>query len=153
MNSMTHGLVRRSRRDSCPGAQRGFTLLELMIVVLIISVLAAIAISSYGYAVRKTRRGAAQGCLTENAQYMERFYTTNMAFNQTTGGTAVALPTCSTDVTKYYTISFAAGEPTATTYKIQAVPSATGGQTKDTTCGTMTINQVGTKTPSTAGCW
>ena len=67
----------------------GFTLIEVMIVVAVIGILAAIAYPSYQESVTKTRRSAAQGCLVEMAQFMERFYTTNMRYDQTAAGVAV----------------------------------------------------------------
>lgn len=142
----------KTRRGYVPGRERGFTLLELMIVVAVIAVLAVTAISSYEYAMRKSRRATAQGCLMEASQYMERFYTTNLRYDQTTDATPVAVRTpaqvCSSESQRFYTMSFV-GTVGQTTYTIQAAP--TGKQTKDS-CGTMTINQTGVKTPAT-GCW
>lgn len=129
-------------------SHRGFTLIEVMIVVAIVAILAAVAYPSYIQSVTKTRRTAAQGCLVEMAQFMERFYTTNMRYDQTaaTPPVAVALanPTCRADMAAFYTFSFAAGQPTQSTYTIQAVPQ--GGQaTADVGCGTLTLTQAGTK--------
>lgn len=124
--------------------QSGFTLLELMITVGIVAILAALALSGYDFATRKTRRAAAQGCLTEAAQAMERHYTTTMTY------AGAAIPACSADVTPYYAVGFAIGQPTATTYALQAVPL--GGQARDS-CGTMSVNQLARKTPTTQGCW
>lgn len=135
----------------------GFTLLELMVTVTIIAVLAAIAYPAYQDQVMKTRRSAAAACLTEVSQFMERFYTTNLRYNTTTGGVAVAIPVlqCRTDSAAHYTISFS-GNPTATAYTVQAVPQ--GAQaTRDTKCGTLTLNHAGAKTKSGTGtvteCW
>ncbi|MFT3806031.1 type IV pilin protein [Arenimonas sp.] len=144
--------MKRERRGFVPGRERGFTLLELMIVVTVIAVLAVIAISSYEYAMRKSRRATAQGCLMEASQYMERFYATNLRYDQTNAATPVAVNApstiCSSDSQRFYDVSFV-GSVTQTTYTIQIVPQ--GKQAKDS-CGTMTVNQTGTKTPAT-GCW
>jgi type IV pilus assembly protein PilE len=122
----------------------GFTLIELAITCLVVAILAAMAVASYEYATVKARRGSAQACLTESAQFMERYYTTNMSYAGAT------LPACSTDVTAHYDIGFSAG-PTAGTFTVQAAPK--GRQAvAETVCGTMTIDQVGRKTP-TANCW
>lgn len=133
------------------GVSSGFTLIELMVTVAIVGILIAIALPSYQFAMTKTRRGAAKGCLQEDAQFMERFHTTNMKYD-----TAV-LPACSSDVTPYYTVGFAAGQPTASTFIVQAVPIA--ATQPDSTCGTMSIDQVGTKkagdnsAATIATCW
>ncbi len=137
---------------------RGFSLIELMIVVSVISILAAIAYPAYMDSVTKTRRAAAAGCLMELSQFMERFYTINMRYDQDTSGTAIALPntSCMSSQQDFYTYSFS-GAVANSTYTIQAVPQ--GGQaTRDTKCATLTINQTGTKTKSgsaaaVSDCW
>ncbi|MBX3712831.1 MAG: type IV pilin protein [Lysobacter sp.] len=124
----------------------GFTLVEMVIVVLIISVLAAIAYPAYQNHVIKTRREAAKACLMEMQQFMERFYTTNLRYDQTVpGGAAVALPPCQagTDVTNHYQVALD-GAPTRTTYRLRAVPQGRQA-TVDTYCGTMSINNQGGK--------
>ncbi len=54
---------------------KGFTLMELMIVVAIVALLAAIAYPSYQESVHKSRRGVGQGALIGLASAMQRFYT------------------------------------------------------------------------------
>lgn len=149
--------TQKQRRGSRPGHQYGFTLLELMIVVTVIAILAGIAISSYEYAMRKSRRATAQGCLMEASQYMERFYTTNLKYNETSvipPATPVAVKKpkdiCSAESQRFYQVRFLNDvDPTATTFTIEAIPQ--GKQAKDS-CGTMTVNQTGKRTPET-GCW
>lgn len=61
-------------------AQRGFTLIELMIVVVVMTVLLAIAIPSYQENVRRSRRVEAQVALVSVQQAMERFFTLNNTY-------------------------------------------------------------------------
>jgi len=130
---------------------RGFTLIEIMVVAAVIAILAMIAYPSYTEQVRKSRRGTAQACLMELAQYMERFYTTNMRYDKDKDDKVIVLPNvdCRQELNSFYTFSFS-GDPTATAFTIQAVP--TGGQAGDH-CGTMTINHLGAKTAAATNCW
>ena len=100
---------------------KGFTLIEVMIVVAIVGILAAVAYPSYQQHVLKTRRAAAAGCLLEHAQFMERYYTTNMTYVG-----AVPAVSCTADLTGFYAFGLSAGTPvTATTYLIEATPQGT----------------------------
>ncbi|MFH1601108.1 MAG: type IV pilin protein [Pseudomonadota bacterium] len=131
---------------------KGFTLIELMIVVAVIAILAAIAYPSYVNYVVDTRRATATACLVEQSQYMERYYTTNLDY---------AIPVanmpgfgCEVDLADFYTFSFVA-DPTAAAYTLQAVPQ--GAQQRDNECGTLTLNQAGVRGESGSGtvddCW
>lgn len=131
----------------------GFTLLELMIVVGIIALLASIALASYGFANVKARRGAAEGCLEQASQYMERYYTTHFSYTDVTKPTAASprppSDACDAKVLKYYDVDF--DSKSATAFKIYAAPIS--GVHKDPKCGRLTIDQVGNKTPDKEGCW
>jgi len=122
--------------------QRGFSLIEIMITVVIIAVLAGIAMASYSWAMIKARRSAAAGCVQEAAQYMERFHTTNMSYVNA-DGSAPALPACSADVTTFYTVSLASSSATA--FSITAVPIPGKPQAKDAECATLQIDERGAR--------
>ncbi|KOR30308.1 hypothetical protein TI04_06390, partial [Achromatium sp. WMS2] len=85
----------------------GFTLIELMIALVIVSVLASFAYPTYMLSVRKSRRADAEGVLVQAAYFMERYYSTNNAY---TGATLPTLaldraPANSSDGSRYYIIS------------------------------------------------
>jgi type IV pilus assembly protein PilE len=122
----------------------GFTLIELMMVVVVVAILAAIAVPSYQYATIKARRTAAQGCLTEVAQSLERYYTTHMTYK------GAPAPTCEAGVSEHYAIGYA-GTPDSS-YTLQVVPQGLQA-TAETKCGTMSIDHTGRKTGATAECW
>lgn len=126
---------------------RGFTLIELMIVVAIIAVLAAIAYPSYTSYITKTRRNAATACLSEYANYMERYYTTNLRYDQDSSNTAIVLPqlgcAAASQTGDSYQYAFAA-TPGQATYKILAKPiTGTAQAARDTQCGVLGIDQSG----------
>ena len=120
--------------------QKGFTLIELMIVVAVIAVLAAIAFPSYQGHMQRTRRAAAAACVLEQVQFMERYYTTNMKY---TDATLPAASTCRADLAAFYTVALS-GAPNGTTYTLRATPVTGSAQVRDD-CKTLQINQAGTK--------
>lgn len=127
--------------------QRAFTLVELMIVVSIIAVLAAIAYPSYTTSVRKTARAEAQGELANAAMAMERLKAQTFSYAGATVGTTFSRysPESATSAaTAKYQLSFAVGQPTASTFEIIATPL--GDQRKGDN-GVMKINHLGQR------CW
>ncbi|WP_431474728.1 type IV pilin protein [Marinobacter sp. KM021] len=118
-----------------PAEERGFTLIELMIVVAIVGILAAIAYPSYQSSVEKSRRSDAQAALTAFSAAMERHYTDNG--NSYLGAAASGADTGAPDIfptqapldgsTKFYDLTI--GAATRNTYTLVATPK--GAQAGD----------------------
>lgn len=105
----------------------GFTLIELMIIVLVVAILAAVAWPSYDNFIRRTRLENARSELLSNAQMLERFYTQCHTF---TAAASAAAP-CNTAValsnngqsSRFFNIQFAASSPSANAFVIEARPN------------------------------
>lgn len=136
---------------------QGFTLIELMVVVVVIAILGAIAYPSYQAHINKSRRADAQVGLVELAQFMERHYTSNGGYlsGGNTGG-APALPFTSTPKgsnSSFYTLSLL-NPVSAQAYVLQAIPE---NAMADDKCGTLTLSNTGVKGQaaglSLSECW
>lgn len=124
---------------------KGFTLIELMIVVAIIGILSAIAIPAYTDYITRSKIPEATSNLADLRVKMEQYFMDNRTY---VGGPC-------TTAGKYFTYSCASGEPTASTYVVQAVgASSMAGFT-------YTVNQANKKITtavptgwtSNADCW
>lgn len=131
-----------------PSRDRGFTLIELMITVVVIAILAAIAYPSYMDSVRKSRRADGKAFLTDAAAREERFfalYNTYTSAIVAPGGLGYSN---ATSPAGYYTLTvgLAGGGYTLTA-------TAAGSQTQDTACTPLTLDNLGNKGPTPAVCW
>ncbi|WP_111493850.1 type IV pilin protein [Marinobacter bohaiensis] len=134
--------------------QAGFTLMSLLIAVAIIGILSAIAWPNYQQYVQKSRRTQAESCLVEFSQYMERFRSTQMRYDQAGDGTANTLPGlgCTTEsgLDSFYDFAFVDGSLSQRAYTLSATPKA--GQADDE-CGTLTLTQASVRGADSDDCW
>lgn len=142
-------------------AEKGFTLIELMIVVAVIAILAAIAYPSYQEYVKRSRRLEGQSLLNEAAARQERWRAQNGTYMTSNAPTDIAklkLPYGAQSEHGYYTLSIAvdAGGNDGG-YTLTATRA--GVQLADTKCGEFTLDATGKKgmvvgKPGTvADCW
>ena len=145
-------------------AQRGFTLIELMITVAVIAVLAAIAVPSYREYVLRSHRVEGQGLLSEAAARQERWraqnggYSTPATANPSTLAKAVdnlKLPGGEYSENRYYKLEIE--DSTTGNGGYLLIAKRNGAQANDSKCGDFTLTATGTKGMASGGdvatCW
>lgn len=142
--------------------RKGFTLIELMIVVAIVSILVTIAYPSYRDYTTRGRRSDAKMALLDLSTRMERYYSQQNSYLGATVGTGAATDVRATNTSPegWYRLTITALTPSS--YTLTATPL--GAQaTDDKRCQTLTYNNLGLKgvaagptgapTDTAAQCW
>ena len=134
-------------------SNRGFTLIEVMIVVAIIKILTAIAYPSYDEYVKRGNRTEGQAFLSDVAARQERYFSQNNKYITAVGDIAKLGLSNANSPTSKYTITLASGGTDDGGYLLTATQ-----QFGDTKCGNLTLNALGEKGRTGTGktleeCW
>ena len=122
---------------------RGFTLIEILIVMVVIGILAAIAIPSYTSQLRKSSRAAAQALMMDVANKQTFFLQSQRTYSTDYTQLITALPD---DVSRNYTITITKDDTTTPpSFVITATPKSGTRQVAD---GALTLDNTGAKTPA-----
>lgn len=152
---------KNSRRTIRAGGQYGFSLIELMAVLVILAILAAFQYPSYLESVRKTKRAEGRAALTQLMQQQERYYSQH--------GSYIAFSSATPTGYKW----FSGNAPASSSYEISATAckddtlqncvlliampgtSEVNSAYKDDLCGTLSLASNGIKDASGHGaqCW
>lgn len=142
---------------------RGFTIVELMVVLIIIAILAAVAYPSYQESILKTKRSEGRAALMRTMQQQERHYSQHASY--------VAFSAASADAEEksfrwysgdnasnsFYEISAEAcsGQNIRDCVKLSAVPGTqnVNHQYHDPVCGRLTLTSEGEKSAGAGHCW
>ncbi len=134
-----------------PGQAQGFSLIELMIAVAVLSILVAVALPTFNDSIRKGRRSEAFAALSQVQQAQERWRSNNANYASNTQltlpitpanvGDPVGLGLSATSSGGRYGISISNND--ATGYEVLATATSSGSQANDGNCAKLRIKVAG----------
>ncbi len=134
---------------------RGFSLIELIIVVAILAIIVGIAVPSYSKYMTQTRRADATTTLMEVASEQFRYYSENNEYTDSMADLGYGAADTAPSKEGLYTISLESA--TANSFVITATPVTGAAQENDTECTTLTLSSSNQKdatgTIAAADCW
>lgn len=127
---------------------RGFTLIELMIVVAIVGIIAAIALPAYTSYISRARRADARTQLLQASQFMQRFYTANDQYRDARSGASNStdampanLKRSPADGAQVYALTV---DASASAYTLTMAPLG-GSPMANDPCGSFTLSSTGVR--------
>ena len=124
---------------------RGFTLIEVMIVVAILAIIVAFGYPAYRDQIIKSRRAEGLGALLELADHMERHYSDTGTYKQSDDSDTTVTDVFPSFSSDYYTLTI--DDQDNISFTVSAAPKAGSSQLKDK-CGTFTLTSQGVKSVS-----
>lgn len=123
---------------------KGFSLIELMIVIVIASILVSIAYPSYRQYINRARRSDGQSALLDLASKLERYYSEEHTYASATinTGSNTDIASSNTSPDGWYDLTIS--QANASSYTLQATPRNEQARA-DTLCQSLTLNSLGDK--------
>ncbi|MEJ1965719.1 MAG: type IV pilin protein [Gammaproteobacteria bacterium] len=146
-------------RETTRGSQAGVTLMELLTVMVVIGILAAIAVPSYRSYLLRANRADAKSALLEVRVAQEKYFLQNNKYtDKVTDAPPTGLGMSGSTTHGYYAISIPTLGTGAQSYTAKATPIAGAGQTDDKKCDSFTLSDTGVRgitgtSPDSDSCW
>lgn len=139
--------MRMTTRSGFRCGAPGFTLIELLIVIAVVAILAAVALPNYRESIKRSARAEAQAYLMAVATRQQQFLMDTRAFSALSVDSILAQPR---NVASAYRVTLVTVNGPPPTFMLTANPLSDQASEK---CGTLTIDQTGTRSAAAVGCW